>query len=134
MLFQFSLMVALTFASLLANQEKSVAKCCTSEADRLSPQRIKALLDKTKPIHSPCCADMLRIRGTIVLSIAVGTDGEVTCVAYVSGHPTIIGVAIDSVRQWRFRPHAVKGLKKNFCGRVALRYEATEHAVKYEVI
>ena len=134
MLFQLSLMIAFAFASLLANQEKSVTKCCTSGAERLAPQKVKALLDTTEPIHAPCCADMLHIKGTMILSIEVGTDGEVTCVAYVSGHPIILGVAIDSVRQWRFRPHAVKGLKRNFCGRVALRYEATEHAVKYEVI
>ena len=77
---------------------------------------------------------MLHIKGTMVLSIAVDTDGQVTCVAYVSGHPLIIGVAIDSVSQWRFSPYSVKGLKKNFYGRVALRYEANEGAVKYEVI
>jgi hypothetical protein len=41
---------------------------------------------------------------------------------------------IDSVRQWRFRPYTTKGVKRKFCGRVVLRFEANEHAVKYEVI
>ena len=56
------------------------------------------------------------------------------CALIVSEHPLIAGVAIDSVRQWRFRPCIGKGLKRNFCGRVALHYEANERAVKYKVI
>ena len=50
----------------------------------------------------------------------------------VSGHPLIIGVAIDSVRRWKFEPYASKGVKKGFCGQLALRFQANEHAVKYK--
>jgi hypothetical protein len=77
---------------------------------------------------------MLDIKGTLVLSIVVGSDGEVICVEYVSGHPLLLGVAIDSLRRWSLRPYAVKGRKRKFCGRIGLRYEANEGAVKYEVI
>jgi outer membrane biosynthesis protein TonB len=134
MLLRFSLVIALTIAPLLANQDKPVGNCCGLDADSMSSQKFKALLEKTEPILAPCCGNTLHIKGTMVLSIAVDTDGEVTCVAYVSGHPLIIGVAIDSVRHWKFRPHVVKGLKKKFCGRIALRFEANEYAVRYEVI
>jgi len=61
-------------------------------------------------------------------------NGEVTCVNIVSGHPLLIGSAIDSVRRWKFRSYLVNGMKKSFCGKVALRYEATDYAVKYEII
>jgi hypothetical protein len=67
MLRQFSLIVALTFASLLADQQKPVTHCCPSDAARLSQKQIKVLLDKTEPIHAPCCAEMLHIKGTMVL-------------------------------------------------------------------
>ena len=134
MLLEVSLLVALTLAATPASQQKPVTRCCTSDVDRLSQKKLKSLLDKTEPIHPPCCAERLHIKGSMVLSIAVGTDGEVTCVEYVSGHPLIIGVTIDSVRQWRFRPYSVKGLKRKFCGSITLRYEANEGAVKYEVI
>jgi len=103
-------------------------------SDSFSQKTIKALIDKTEPIHPPCCAEMLHIKGTLVLSIAVGSNGEVICVEYVSGHLLLIGVAIDSLRRWDFRPHAVKGQKRKFCRRIGLRYEANEVAVKYEVI
>ena len=134
MLFRFTLVIALTCTPIVANQEKPVRNCCATDADRFSPQQIEALLERTEPIDAPCCADMLHIKGTMVVSIAVGTDGDVTCVEYVSGHPLIIGVTLDSVRQWRFRAYAVKGLKKKFCGRITLHFEANEHAVKYRVI
>jgi len=66
--------------------------------------------------------------------MAVDANGEVTCVNIVSGHPLLIGSAIDSVRRWKFRSYLVNGMKKSFCGKVALRYEATDYAVKYEII
>jgi outer membrane biosynthesis protein TonB len=134
MRFQFSLMVALALAPLLTSQEKPVTHCSASDAERVSQKTIKALIDKTEPIHPPCCAELLHNKGTLVLSIVVGSDGEVICVEYVSGHPLLIGVAIDSLRRWSFRPHAVKGQKRKFCGRIGLRYDANEGAVKYEVI
>ena len=77
---------------------------------------------------------MLHFKGTMVLSIAVDADGEVTCVAYVSGHPLLIAVAIDSVKRWKFQPYVAKGRKTNFCARIALQIEANEYAVKYKVI
>jgi hypothetical protein len=129
--------LTLTVASLLATQGKpisAVGKCCVSDANSLSSRQFKALLEKTEPIQSPCCAKMLHIKGTMVLSVAVGIDGEVTCVTYVSGHVLLIGVIIDSVKQWRFRIYVAKGLKKNFCGRLTLRFDADEYVVKYEVI
>jgi len=77
---------------------------------------------------------MLHINGTIVLEISVDSKGDVTCVQVVSGHPLIVGVAIDSVRKWRFQVYASKGIKKSFCGKVALRFQANEHRVRYRVI
>ncbi len=134
MLLRLSLIIALTSAPVLANPQVPAAHCCTSDSERLSPKKVKALLDKTEPIQVPCCAEMLHLKGTMVLSLAVGTDGGVTCVEIVSGNPLLFGVAIDSVRQWRFRPYAVKGQKRKFCGRIALCYEATEDGVKYTVV
>jgi len=79
---------------------------------------------------------MLHISGTVVLAIPVPVDpqGNVVCVQRVSGHPLIIGVAIVSVRRWKFEPYASKGVKKGFCGQLALRFQANEHAVKYKMV
>ena len=134
MLSRFVLVFALAPSLLMAAEKKSAPNCCTSDAERVSPKQVNVLLDKTEPIQVPCCGHGLHIEGTIVLAIAVDADGEVTCVTMVSGHPLIIGSAIDSVRRWKFRSYVVNGLKKGFCGKVTLRYKATDSEVKYEVV
>ena len=40
----------------------------------------------------------------------------------------------DSVRQWKFEPYTSQGVKKTFCGQVALRFQANEYGVKYKII
>lgn len=134
MLLRFSLLFALASVLLMAQQQQPIPNCCEPESEKLSQKQVRVLVQKTEPIHAPCCADMLRISGIIVLAISVDDKGEVTCVEMVSGHPLIIGVAIDSVRHWKFRPYVLHGLKRCFCGRVVLQYRANEYAVKYKVI
>jgi len=94
---------------------------------------VKALLQKTEPIYLPGTVDKLHIKGTVVMTLAVDDKGEVNCVQIISGHPLIIGTTIDSVRQWKFRPYVVRGLRKGFCGRIAISYQASEHGVRYRV-
>jgi hypothetical protein len=77
---------------------------------------------------------MLHISGTVVLAISVDPQGNVACVQTVSGHPLIIGVAIDSVGHWKFEPYTSQGVKKTFFGQVALRFQANEYGVKYKII
>jgi outer membrane biosynthesis protein TonB len=134
MLLRFVLLFAFASIVLMANQQNQVPTRCEPESEKRSPRQVKALVEKTEPIHAPCCADMLRISGTAVLAISVDPKGNVACVQMVSGHPLIIGVAIDSVRQWKFQPYTSEGVKKSFCGQVALRFQANEHGVKYKIV
>lgn len=134
MLLRLALLVSFASVSLMAAEYQQVPSCCESESEKLSQSQIKALVKKAEPIHPPCCADMLHISGTVVLEISVDPQGNVICVKAVSGHALIIGVAIDSVRQWKFEPYNPKGIKRVFCGQVALRFRANEHAVKYKIV
>ena len=77
---------------------------------------------------------MLHINGTVVLTISIDPKGNVTCVQAVSGHPLIFGVAIDSVQQWKFQPYGPKGVKKSFCGQIAVRFKASEYGVSYKIV
>jgi TonB family protein len=128
------LLFALASVFLMANEQKQVPGCCEPESEKLSQSKVKALVEKTEPIHAPCCADMLHISGTVVLAISVDPQGNVACVQTVSGHPLIIGAAIDSVRRWKFEPYTSEGVRRTFCGQVALRFQANEHGVKYKII
>jgi outer membrane biosynthesis protein TonB len=132
------LRLVLLFASAsvlrMANEQQQVPNCCESESIKLSQSQIKTLVKKTEPIHVPCCADTLHINGVVVLAISVDPQGNVTCAKMVSGDPLIIGVVIDSVKQWKFQPYNSKGIEKLFCGQLALRLQANEHAVKYKIV
>jgi TonB family protein len=128
------LLFALASVLLMANELQQVPSCCEPESETLTQSQVQALVKKTEPIHAPCCADMLHISGTVVLAISVDPQGNVVCVQMVSGHPLIIGVAIDSVRRWRFEPYTSKGIRTNFCGQLAVRFRANAHAVKYKIL
>ena len=131
---RFFLLFVLGTVLLTAQEQKHVPTCCEPESAKLSQAQTKALVKKTEPINPPCCADMLHINGTIVLEISVDPGGDVTCVQMVSGHPLIIGVAIDSLKRWKFQPYSSKGTQRSFCGQVALRFRANEHGVKYKIL
>jgi len=133
-LLRFVLLFAVASVRVAASQQNLAPACCERESERLSQRQVRAQVEQTRPIQAPCCADMLRISGTVVLAITVDFEGNVTCVQAPSGHPLIIGVAIDSVRQWKFRPYVLKGVAKAFCGEVALRFRANEHSVKYKML
>jgi len=128
------LLFALASVLLMGSEEKQVPSCCESESEKLSQSQVKALVKKTEPIHPPCCADMLHMSGAVVFAISVDPQGNVACVQMVSGHALIIGAVIDSVRQWKFEPYTSKGIKKPFCGQVAIRFQANEYRVKYKII
>jgi outer membrane biosynthesis protein TonB len=133
MLLRFVLLCVLA-SPLRANSQAEVPACCGPESAKLSQSQVRALVGKTEPIQAPCCADILHINGTIVLTISVDPKGNVTCVQMVSGHPLIVAVAIDYVREWTFQPYGPKGAKKSFCGQVALRFQANESGVKYRIV
>jgi hypothetical protein len=134
MLFRFGWVFALTCLLLMAKQQELAPNCCESESEKLSSHQLKALLQKTGPMYLPGTVDKLHIKGTVVMALAVDDKGEVNCVQIISGHPLIIGTTIDSVRRWKFRPYVVLGLRKGFCGRIAISYQASEHGVRYTVI
>jgi hypothetical protein len=134
MLFRFVWVFALACLSFLANQHELAPHCRESGDDKLSSHLVKALLQETEPIYFPGTVDKLHIKGTVVMALAVDDKGEVSCVHIISGHPLIIGTTIDSVKRWKFRPYVVRGRRKGFCGRIAVRYRASEDGVRYRVI
>jgi len=128
------LLFALASVILMANEQKQVPNCCEPESEKLAQSKVEALVKQTEPIHAACCADMLHISGTVVVAISVDPQGNVACVQSLSGHPLIIGVAIDSVRQWKFEPYTSRGVQKAFSKPVALSFQADEYGVKYKII
>lgn len=69
----------------------------------------QAMLVHKVPLQYPGDAKAAGISGTVVLQVLIDTDGRVTNIRVVSGPPALQGAAIDSVRQWRYRPYLLSG-------------------------
>jgi len=76
---------------------------------RLSEGLMRNLLvSKVPPVYPP---DALakRLSGTVLVKAIVDKAGKVTNLELVSGDPAFVQAAIDSVRQWKYRPFLLVG-------------------------
>ena len=49
-----------------------------------------------------------RIQGLVTLRILISRQGDVSQVTLVSGHPALAPLAIDAVKQWRYKPYLLQ--------------------------
>jgi len=66
------------------------------------------LIRRVEPAY-PSLARSARIQGQVVLSAVIGKDGAIENLRVLSGHPMLVGAAVDAVRQWRYRPYILNG-------------------------
>lgn len=66
------------------------------------------LLKRVQPAY-PALAQAARIGGTVVLSATITREGAIENLQVISGHPMLVGAAVDAVRHWRYRPYRLNG-------------------------
>jgi protein TonB len=64
------------------------------------------LIHKVQPVYPPL-ARAARIQGAVVLRAIISRTGTIENLQVTSGHPGLVGAAIDAVRQWRYRPYVL---------------------------
>jgi protein TonB len=62
------------------------------------------LIYRVQPVYPPL-ARQARIQGAVQLRAIISRTGTIERLTVESGHPMLAGAAIDSVRQWRYRPY-----------------------------
>jgi len=67
------------------------------------------LLVSKAPIVYPIDAKKAHVSGTVVLNAIIGRDGTVEDLQVVSGPEMLQQAALDSVKQWRYRPYLLNG-------------------------
>lgn len=80
------------------------------------PQRIRIsagvtrglLIHRVEPAY-PTLARSARVQGDVVLSAVIDTNGQITNLQLVSGHPMLVPAAIAAVKQWRYKPYLLNG-------------------------
>jgi TonB family protein len=73
----------------------------------------KRLVRRQQPAY-PAEARKDRIQGTVVLKVVVSETGKVEGVRLVEGNPTLAAAAINSVKQWHYRPYLRSGKAQPF--------------------
>jgi TonB family protein len=81
-----------------------------------------SLVERVEPQY-PEKARQQHIQGPVVLNALVGKEGSVRELKVVSGNPELVKAAADAVRQWRFRPHHVKGRPVEFETRITVNFQ-----------
>jgi periplasmic protein TonB len=80
------------------------------------PQRIRIsqgvtsgmLIHKIQPPY-PLLAKSARIQGNVVLKAVIDREGNIQDLLLVSGHPILVPAAIETVKQWHYRPYLLNG-------------------------
>jgi protein TonB len=67
-----------------------------------------SLLHRVEPDY-PEQARQQQIQGPVVLDVRTRRDGTIQELKLLSGQRLLADAAIAAVKQWRFRPHLVKG-------------------------
>jgi len=62
------------------------------------------LVRRVQPVYPPLARNV-RIQGAVVLSAVISKAGTIENLHVLSGHPLLVGAAIDAVSQWRYRPY-----------------------------
>jgi protein TonB len=66
------------------------------------------LVERVTPDY-PSLARAAGITGTVTLEGVIDTDGKVTELRVLEGHPLLTGAAVDAVGQWRYEPYLLNG-------------------------
>ena len=66
------------------------------------------LIKQVQPVY-PSLARAARVEGTVLLVAIIDTQGRITGLRVLSGHPLLISAAINAVQQWRYRPYILNG-------------------------
>lgn len=79
-------------------------------AVEISPRESLALLIRRVPPVYPEAARRANIQGSVVLKVVIRKDGNVGDLRAVSGDPLLVPAAMDSVRQWVYKPYYRDGV------------------------
>jgi TonB family protein len=80
-----------------------------------------SLLFRVEPDYPPEALQK-QIQGPVVLEVHASRDGVVRQVKLISGQPVLAAAAIAAVKQWKFKPRAIKGVPVEMQTRVTLNF------------
>lgn len=67
------------------------------------------LIHKTEPLY-PVAAMQARVEGNVVLKVWIDKEGHIEKSEILQGNPLLTQAAVETVRQWRFKPATLGGM------------------------
>jgi periplasmic protein TonB len=64
---------------------------------------------RPEPAYPPL-ARQARISGTVRMSAVIATDGKISSLRVLSGHPLLVNAAVDAVKRWVYSPTLLNGV------------------------
>ncbi len=77
---------------------------------------------RVTPVYPPI-AKIVRVTGTVVVNVSIGTNGNVESIKVVSGPPMLLQAAIDCVKQWTFKPFVKDGSPAEATGQLSIVFD-----------
>jgi protein TonB len=77
-----------------------VSKAPLRVGGRVKPPRAIAM---PAPVY-PEIARAARIQGDVVVDAVIDTNGNIVQMKLVSGHPLLVGAAMEALRRWKYEP------------------------------
>jgi TonB family protein len=80
-----------------------------SGALTVSPGVVAGLMERPVAPMYPPEAKAQHIQGVVVMRAIISKDGTIEDLQVISGHPLLIGAAMNAVKQWKYRPYLLNG-------------------------
>ena len=117
-----AVLILLSATVLAVPQTQTAVEPNASKPVRLAEETAAALVTKRVPPVYPLRALVTGIQGTVVLNVIITETGDVKEATLASGEPDLAQAAIDSIKQWKYRPYMVAGNPAPFETQVSLGF------------
>ena len=77
----------------------------------VSAQQVPKLIKRVDPQYPPE-AKKAGVSGKVVIEATTDKEGVVIYAVVIDGHPLLNPAALDALRQWKYEPYFIKGVKK----------------------
>ena len=139
--------IAICLSSSKAQEQQRIEKnwpCSNNfpimKTDRNEPIRlstddaIKRALHCEAPVWPEIARRAARIKGTVVVEIAVAPNGRVSCTRTLTGHPILNVSALEAAKRWVFRPMEHHGKNVGFLAVLIFSYSTddTDDPLKHD--
>jgi len=76
---------------------------------RLDRLAVCSGIELVRPKVAPVPPPDTELHGQVTLAVVVAKDGTIKAASVMSGHPMLVGAALDAVRQWTYKPTLLNG-------------------------